>query len=60
MLLGVPDLAQYHADRKAVYKTLRHSLIFAERCEHVAITGEGTIDGRGKAFPSGEGEVRPC
>jgi polygalacturonase len=59
MLLGVPDLKQYHADSKEVYKTLRHSLIFAEGCEHIAITGEGAIDGRGKGFPSGQNDLRP-
>jgi hypothetical protein len=58
-LLGSPDLSQYHADEKNVYKTLRHSLIFAEGCQNVAITGEGVIDGRGKAFPAGAQDLRP-
>ena len=28
-------------------------------CEHVAITGQGTIDGQGKAFPATDKELRP-
>ena len=59
LLKGVTDLAQYHVDPKEVYKLLNRSLIFAEWCEHVAITGEGTIDGQGKAFPAGEKDSRP-
>jgi hypothetical protein len=58
-LLGSPDLSQYHVDEKEVYKTLNRSLIFAEGCEHIAITGEGVIDGQGKAFPAGEKDSRP-
>ena len=57
VLQGVGDLAQYRADSKVVYKLLNQSLVFAEGCEHVAITGQGTIDGQGKAFRNGE--LRP-
>jgi len=59
VLLGTPDVAQYHADRKVVYKTLNRSLIFAEGCEQIAITGQGTIHGQGKAFRNGEQDPRP-
>lgn len=38
-------------------------LIYADNADHVAITGQGTIDGRGKAFPklswNDEGITRP-
>ena len=51
VLKGVSDLAQYKADPQEVYKLLNQSLIFAQNCEHIAITGEGTIDGSGKALP---------
>lgn len=59
VLLGSTDLAQFRADPKVVYKLLNQSLLFAEGCEHVAITGEGTIDGQGKAFRNGEKDQRP-
>ncbi len=59
VLLGVADLSQYHQDPKVVYKTLNRSLIFAEGCEHIAITGQGTIDGQGKAFSHTEKGQRP-
>ena len=59
VLKGVADIAQYHADPKVVYKLLNRSLIFAEGCEHVAITGQGTIDGQGKAFPATDKDPRP-
>ena len=59
VLLGVTDLAQYRVDSKVVYKLLNQSLLFAEGCEHVAITGQGTIDGQGKAFRNGEKDPRP-
>jgi hypothetical protein len=59
VLMGVTDLTQYHVDPKVPYKLLDRSLVFAEGCEHVAITGEGTIDGQGKAFPSTDKDARP-
>ena len=59
VLLGVTDLAQYRLDPKVVYKLLNQSLLFAEGCQHVAITGEGTIDGQGKTFRNGETDPRP-
>ncbi len=59
ILLGVADLAQYHVDAKVVYKQLNQSLLYAAGCEHVAITGQGTIDGQGKVFSNGERDSRP-
>lgn len=59
VLLGAGDLAQYRADPKVVYKLLNQSLVYAEGCEHVAITGQGTIDGQGKLFRNGERDPRP-
>jgi hypothetical protein len=59
VLLGSDDLAQYRSDEKFVYKLARRALVFAEGCEHVAITGQGTIDGQGKLFPKPENRVRP-
>ena len=59
VLRGVTELAHYRADPKVVYKPLNQSLLFAEGCEHIAITGEGTIDGQGKAFHNGEKDQRP-
>ena len=59
VLQGVSDLAQYRADPKVVYKLLNQSLLFAENCDNVAITGSGTIDGQGKAFRNGDKDPRP-
>jgi hypothetical protein len=59
VLKGSADLAQYRVDPKVVYKILGRALIFAEGCEHVGITGQGTIDGQGKAFPSTDQDQRP-
>jgi len=59
VLLGVTDLAQYRADEQVVYKLLNQSLLFAEDCQHVAITGAGTIDGQGKPFANGPTDPRP-
>lgn len=59
VLEGVADLGQYHVDPKVVYKLLNQSLVFAEGCDHIAITGQGTIDGRGKSFPVGDKYQRP-
>ena len=59
VLLASPDLSQYDSDEKFVYKLARRALIFAEDCQHVAITGQGTIDGQGDKFPKAENSVRP-
>ena len=57
-LLGSEDLADYplrteppircHADKNGF-----RSLIYAEEAEDITLTGSGTIDGRGTAFPCG-------
>ena len=66
-LYGSTDIKDY-TPVKTDYVSLRtHTptiqLIYADKAENVAITGEGTIDGRGKAFPklswNDEGITRP-
>ncbi len=66
-LYGSTDIADYTPVTSS-YVSLRTGiptiqLIYADSVEHVAITGEGTIDGRGKAFPklswNDEGITRP-
>ncbi len=59
VLLGATDLAGYYVDSKVVYKQLSPALLYAQDCEQVAITGQGTIDGQGRAFPHGERDQRP-
>ena len=63
-LLGSPDCADYpekdrrHVDRRKLPRRQSASLIFAEECERIAITGRGTIDANGDSFiervPDGE------
>ncbi len=66
-LYGSTDIGDY-TPVKTDYVSLRtHTptiqLIYADKADHVSITGEGTIDGRGKAFPklswNDEGITRP-
>lgn len=66
-LYGSTDIADYTPVTSS-YVSLRTGiptiqLIYADEVENVAITGEGTIDGRGKAFPklswNDEGITRP-
>lgn len=66
-LYGSTDIKDY-TPVKTDYVSLRtHTptiqLIYADKADNVAITGEGTIDGRGKAFPklswNDEGITRP-
>ena len=59
VLQGVSDLAQYREDPKVVYRLLNQSLLFAEDCQNVAITGPGTIDGQGKAFRNRDKDPQP-
>ena len=56
ILLGMPDASQYHLDKRLIYPWWGHSLIFAENCEYIAITGQGTIDGQGGLFGLGKEE----
>jgi polygalacturonase len=58
-LLGVGDLAKYRRDPKEVYKLLDRSLVYAEGCDQIAITGQGTINGQEKQFKSGDRDLRP-
>lgn len=66
-LYGSTDIADYQP-MTTDYVSLRTNvptiqLIYADNADHVAITGQGTIDGRGKAFPkltwNDEGITRP-
>ncbi|MDE6654093.1 MAG: hypothetical protein K2K37_06870, partial [Muribaculaceae bacterium] len=66
-LYGSTDIADYTPVTSS-YVSLRTGiptiqLIYADSVEHVSITGQGTIDGRGKAFPklswNDEGITRP-
>lgn len=60
VLLGSPDLAQYVQDAQTPYRNLARCFIYARDCIHVAITGEGTIDGHGAAFGTSEDDERPA
>lgn len=66
-LFGSTDIKDY-TPVETDYRSLRTNvptiqLIYADRADHVAIKGEGTIDGRGKVFPkltfNDEGMTRP-
>lgn len=66
-LYGSTDIADYTPVTTG-YVSLRTNtptiqLIYADSVEHVSITGQGTIDGQGKAFPkltwNDEGITRP-
>ncbi len=57
VLLGSPDVADYpehteakHVDLPMLPRWRSGCLIFAEECRHIAITGQGTIDGNGTHF----------
>lgn len=66
-LYGSTDISDYvpvttdYVSLRTVTPTIQ--LIYADKAEHIAITGQGTIDGRGKAFPklswNDEGITRP-
>ena len=56
-LLGSPDLADYpnrtdirHVDAGSMPRRRNASLIYAEECENIAISGRGTIDANGRMF----------
>jgi polygalacturonase len=59
VLLGSRHLADYYLDPYAPYRIIGRSLIYAEGCEQIAITGQGTIDGQGLAFGRTENSERP-
>lgn len=54
-ILGSTDIADYkeHIPGLKSYNDifLRYSLFYAEKAENISIKGEGTINGRGSAFP---------
>lgn len=66
-LYGSTDIADYKPVKTSYVSLRTHTptvqLIFADSVSHVAITGHGTIDGRGRAFPklswNDEGITRP-
>jgi len=59
VLLAHPDVSLYHADTETPYPILSKMLIYAKGCEHVAITGAGTVDGQANLFSPREEDVRP-
>lgn len=66
-LYGSTDIADYTPVRTSYVSLRTHTptvqLVYADSASHVAITGLGTIDGRGRAFPklswNDEGITRP-
>lgn len=67
VLYGSTDIGDYTPVRTDYVSLRTHTptiqLIYADKADNIAITGEGTIDGRGKAFPklswNDEGITRP-
>lgn len=61
VLLGSPDIGDYQADARQHYAPgiIGTVLVFADDCEHVGITGAGTINGSGAAFPRAMATSRP-
>lgn len=59
-LRGSADINDYESITPQINYLYRarftKSLIFAERCENIALTGSGTIDGQGKLFPAKKGD----
>ncbi|MCX7009170.1 MAG: glycosyl hydrolase family 28-related protein, partial [Kiritimatiellaeota bacterium] len=59
-LRGSADIKDYESITPQIDYLYRarftKSLIFAERQEHIALTGGGTIDGQGKLFPARKGD----
>jgi len=56
-LLGSTSLADYPiqagAGKAFEYDFLDYCLIYADGADHIALTGEGCVDGQGSAFPAG-------
>lgn len=57
-LLAHADLSLYPLD-PTPYLALGQMLVYAEGCEHIAITGAGTLDGNANVFGPQEVDVRP-
>lgn len=62
VLLGTPDLSRYPVTpggfRSYTDNYTDKSLLYAENCENVSLSGPGVIDGQGTRFP-GPYKVRP-
>lgn len=59
VLRGVAQSSGYVLDDREPYHLINRSLLFAEDCEHVALSGPGAIDGGGERFGTDPGDVRP-
>lgn len=60
ILLGSPNLADYNHDKNFKQGDGIRSFINADKCQHIAITGPGKIDGQGQLFKATDGyAVRP-
>jgi hypothetical protein len=57
VLLGSVNLADYRRDLKMPYRNLNRALVYAADCEHVAVTGDGVLDGQGAAFATDQREA---
>ena len=57
-LVGSRDLSLYQRDAKMPYRNINRALIYADDCDFVAVTGEGTIDGDAAAVRAGWGEAQ--
>ncbi len=59
-LLASPDIQKFNTDYKFNQPEPVRSFIHASGCHHIALTGNGTINGQGELFPSdGTYWVRP-
>ncbi len=58
-LLGSLNYKRYPQDKKFNFKTNLRSLVYAEDCQNIAITGTGTINGQGNMIKAGSGFDRP-
>lgn len=61
-LLGSTNRAEYPVQPTPAYRSLKdaagfRALIYAEGQEDIALTGSGTIDGQGAAFPYGRSDL---
>jgi len=58
-LQAIPDIAAYLPDKITPYHWINRSLLWAKDCEHISVTGSGTIHGAGDQFGTQQGDVRP-
>lgn len=59
LVLGSLDASKYSRDEKFHFKHIIRSLIYAEDCENIAITGAGKIDGQGHLMKVESDNDRP-